>query len=519
MANTEQTPDEVFSKGGSRPDPEQSIAQKAKSAVGPVARGLSQVLMQGAFESFGHAFTDTGDVARDTANEGSRMAPWRAQGAKTAGALELRWHTMEYENFQASSVEPYIAAKKEMLERYKQLHADLDTGLWQGPPDANGVPQTLQLDITKPADREQLIRLRGQIEKDFYGKNSDMDVELFNLAHKYPGNPLINKRIQMIATAYSDQLMKATNPDQSLAAEKGAADITATMMNEDSKKLNAQAAVKNAGAKALKEPTGLRQVRNHPEIGPAGAMEWLIGSDAGQAYTYGNRGGDSMRDATNHYEAALIKKTPSLKDDPEALGRAMAQMQGRIRQLAAATILHDQAPDMEVESRKATPWFFEFEKSGTKVDGILNDTNERGYKGDRRMSTERKKDLFEGWKLQWQKELDRWASKPENELTHDNAMDHMETWIKDAISNGADGVPHELTIAMNANTKDLREELVTALLSHGSRTMLDNHYMAEASPIRNILEKAVKPFTSDKRRSGRRYRGLRPGRNKGILGE
>ena len=490
----------------------------AQGGVGPVARNLSTALMQGAFESFGKAFTKTGNVAQDARGEG--MAPWRSAGAKSAKALELRWHTMEYENFQASTVEPYIDAKKQMLGNYKQLHADLDTGLWQGPPDANGVPQTLQLDITKPADREQIIRLRGQIEKDFYGQNSDMDIELFNLAHKYPRNPLIGKRIQMIAQAYSDQLLTVTNPQQTLQAEGAQSEITARMMGAETNKLNAQAAMKTAGAKALKPPTGLAQVRKHPEIGPSGAMEWLVGSEEGEAFMFGHRGGDALRDATTVYEARLIKENPDLEKQPDKLQARLRGLQGRIRKLAANNILKELAPDMLDASKKASPWLFDFEKAGTKVDGIIPKDGERGYKGDRRLSTERKKELFLKWEEQWQTQLDDWASRPENELTHYNAMEHMTKWIKDAIANGADGIPNDITIAINPATKDVREELIAALVSSGARNMMKNHYMAEANPVAGVLEKVAHPFGgTSKRRSGRRMRGHSRAQKKGILGD
>lgn len=484
------------------------------SPVGPVARGLSTALMQGAFESFGRAFTQTGDVARDTANEGSRMAPWRQQGAKTAGALEMRWHTMEYENFQAQVVEPYMTAKKQMMQQYMQLHADLDSGIKMGP---DGVPQNV--DISSPGGREEMIRLRGQLEKDFYGRNADMDVDLFHYAAKYPSNPLVSERIKRISESTSNQLMKATNPDQTLQAEGKQSEITARMMGADTANIQAKAAVKNASAKALKEPTSLRQVRNHPEMGPQAGMEWLVGSVAGEAFMFGHRGGDAYRDATNHYEQALIKQDPKLETQPEKLQARLHGLQGRIRKLAAHNILKELDPPMLKASREATPWLFDFEKAGVKVDGIIPEDGERGWKGDRRISTQRKKDLFEGWKLQWEAELDEWASRPEHELSKEAAMDHMTAWIKDAISNGAPGVPNDITIAINESTKDVREELIEALIQAGGRDLLKNHYMAEAHPIGNLLEKAVAPFTSDKRHSGRRRRGITPRSSKGILGE
>ena len=487
---------------------------KKQNTPGPVARGLSQVLMQGAFESFGHAFTDTGDVRHDAATEGTRLAPWRAAGAKSAGALEMRWHTMEYENFQAQGIEPYIQAKREMLDQYKQLHAGLDDGIWLGSP--NGEPEPI--DISDPTGRERLIRLRGQLEKDFYGRNSDQDIELFNLAAKFKNNPLISERIQAIATAYSNQLLTATNPQQTLQAEGATSDITAKMMDAQTNAQNARANLKNAGTKAAKEPTGLRQVRAHPEIGPAGAMQWLVGSEEGEAFLYGNRGGDSIRDATNAYEQKLIKEDPSLEQQPDQLAARLQQLQGRIRNLAASMILKEQAPDMLKASKEATPWFFDFEKKGLKSDGILNEDDERGYKGERRLSSERKKILFEDWEKQWQTELDDWASRPENPANPEEALEHMEAWIKDAVTNGAPGVPNRITIAVNEATKDVREELINALIASGRRNIMKNRHIAEAHPVAGLLESIAHPFGGkSKRRSGRRHRGRRP--NKGILGE
>ncbi len=500
-----------------------STLDKVRTSVGPVAQGLSKALMASAFERFGHAFTDTGDVAKDAASEASRMAPWRAQGQKVAGALELRWHTMEYENFQASTIEPYIQAKKDMLENYKQRHADLDSGLWAGPPGPDGQPQIQQLDITNVAHREQIIRLRGQLEKDFYGRNGDMDVELFNLAVKYPTNPLISNRIQSIATATSNHLMTATNPQQTLQAEGAQSEITARMMTAETNKLQAKTAGAKEARTGVKEPTGLRQVRKHPEIGPSGAMEWLVGSAEGEAFLYGNRGGDAIRDATNHYEQALIKQDSTLAKQPDKLADKLQQLQGRIRNLAAATILKEQAPDMLAASREATPHFFDFERKGAKPDGILAEGDERGYKGEARLSPERKKALFEGWTELWNAELDSWASNPNNPTDPDKALEYMEGWIKNAITNGADGVPNHLTIAINSATKDVRAQLISALMSQGSRTVLDNPHMAEAHPIQSLLETVSHPFGGKEKRPGGRRgayaRAADKRRRKGILGE
>lgn len=497
---------------------DRSLSGGASRAVGPVARGLSQALMQGAFEKFGHAFTDTGDVRRDAETEASRLQPWREQGQKAAGALELRWHTMEYENFQASAVEPYIEAKKGMLEKYKQLHADLDSGIWAGPPGPDGQPQMQQIDITDPGGREQLIRLRGQIEKDFYGRNSDMDIELFNLAHKYPGNPLISKRIEMIATAYSDQLMKVTNPQQTLQAEGAQSEITARMMNEDTKRLQAKATLKNAGTK-LKEPTDLRQAAAHPDIGPGKLMDWLVDSVGGEAIMFGSRGGDAMRLARSSYEQKLISEDSTLAKQPDKLALKLEEQEGNIRALAASIYLKKKNPAAWAASREATPHHFAFEKVGDNPDGILSDDDERGYTGKVRLSQERKEELFTSWKELWRKELDNWASDPSNPADPDRAMDHMEVWIKDAIINGAPGVPNYLTISVNANTKEVRIDLLDRLIEDGKRTVMENTHIRQANPGKGILHSIASPFGTSRRggRFGRAQR--REQRRKGLLEE
>ena len=247
-------------------------------------------------------------------------------------------------------------------------------------------------------------------------------------------------------------------------------------------------------------------------------MEWLVGSEEGESFMFGHRGGDALRDATNHYEARLIKENPKLESQPDKLQARLRGLQGRIRKLAAHNILKELAPDMLKASREASPWLFDFEKAGTKVDGLLSEESERGWNGERRLSQDNKKKLFLGWEKQWQAELDEWASRPEHELTHDNAMAHMTEWIKDAIANGAEGVPNEFTIAINPETKEVREELVAALISSGARNLIKNKHMREANPGAGMLDSVLHPFGGKtKARGGRRGRGRRP--SKGILGE
>lgn len=504
--------DEIEIQTEPTPEPEPSTARSmAGSIVGPVARGLSTALMQGAFESFGQAFTRTGNVRRDTMNEAGRMEPWRQAGQKTAGALEMRWHTMEYENFQASAIEPYIAAKKDMLAQYKQLHSDLDSGVWLDP---NGEPE--QIDVSTPGGREKLTRLRGQLEKDFYGRNSDMDIDLFNSAHKYPTNPMISQRIQMISQAYSDRLLTATNPAQTLQAEGAQSEITARMMTAETNQLAARTAA--AGAKALKEPTNLRQVKKHPEIGGGGAMQWLTDSQEGAAIMYGNQGADAYRKALSAFEQKLIKDDPKLKQQPDKLRGLLEGLEGKVRNLAASLYLKRNDPEMWEESRKSTPWYFDFEKEGDPSDGQLKETDERGYKGERRMSVERKKELFEGWTEYWNKELDNWASNPANPPDPGEAMEHMEQWIKDAVINGASGIPRHLTIAVNDATKELRAELISALIERGGRTVMRNKFIAEAHPIQALFS----GIGGTGRPGGRRGRFLRAQdikRRQGLLEE
>ena len=489
--------------------PAPPAAYKPQSTPGPVARGLSTALMQGAFEKFGHAFTDTGDVRRDTMSEDSRMAPWREQGQKVAGALEMRWHTMEYENFQAAEVEPYIQAKKGMLQEYQQRHEMLNQGQWIG---ADG--QIQQFDISKPQDREQLIRIRGQLENNYYGQSGEQDIELFHKAYKYGNNPLISNRIQAIATTYSEMLMTVANPQDTLQSENILSEIDARGRNVA---VNERLAATQAQqTRELKRPKDLREAAAHPEIGPGGIMQWLMFTPEGSEIMFGSAGADAYRNAKESMRQQLLKDYPDLSKDPEAVESRLLGLEGRIKNIAAAEMLKRMSPELYQQAKQMTPHFFDYTKGGAQ-DGILGPDDERGIKGEKRLSTDRKKDLYNSWKTQWDAELDKWASDASNPPDADAAMQHMERWLSEAIINGAPGIPSGITIVPNEETRELRAELQAALIERGGRTVYKQKHIGAAHPVRSLFSSG-----SDKRPGGRRGAAARARerrRREGLLGE
>jgi hypothetical protein len=437
--------------------------------------------MQGAFEKFGQAFTKTGDVRQDMMTQGTRMAPWREQGAKVAGALEQRWHTMEYENFQAAAVEPYMDQKKMLLRDYKQLHEGLDAGVWTGP---DGMQQ--QIDVTSPGGREQLIRLRGQLEKDFYGRNSDMDLQLFNAANKYAQNPMVNKRIEMIVRATSDQLSRATNPKETLAAENVMSEISYRERTAAANEMGARAQASQA--KQEKRPKDMREALKHQEIGPEGIMQWMKTTEEGKQFLYGSQGADAFRKSRLAMQKQILKNNPSLKDEPGKVEEMLLGLEGRIRNMAAASLLKENAPKAYEAAKLATPHFFDFEKAGTpSPDGKLKPTDARGIKGDKRMTKASKKKLFNSWKETWRTHLDVWMSDPANPADPQAAMAHMEEWLKDAVVNGGEGIDPAITIAYNQGTKELRAELISSLLSAGGRQIQQQSAIAEKHPVASLF--------------------------------
>lgn len=456
-----------------------------QSTPGPVAKGMSTALMQGAFEKFGHAFTDTGNVRGDQASEANRMAPWRQQGQNVANALRARWETMEYENFQASAIEPYIDAKKKMLSEYQGMHADLDSGI-SGRDPQTGEPR--YVDITTLEGRQEMIRLRGQLEKTFYNRNGDMDIELFNFAHKYPQNTLISKRIESIATAYSEMFMKSSNPDQTLAAEGAVSDIRVNEMNAETASRQARTAASKQNQP--KDPKNLTQASKHPDYENGGAMRFLLDADGGQAIMYGNRGVDDYRDARSAFEQKLIAEDPDLANKPAELEGRLLELKGRIRNLAASTYLKRNEPEQWALAKETTPWLFDFEKKGEGVSGSqeLGPDDERGYKGDKRITKDQQKDLYNDWISVYDKELDQWAADPKNDLTVEAAMEHMEEWVKNAVVNGGRGIDSDMTIAINPETKNVRVHLIEALLDRGRRTAYQNNFLKEAHPIASAVQ-------------------------------
>lgn len=483
---------------------------EVQSTPGPVARGLSNALMQGAFEKFGHAFTDTGHVRQDMMSEGQRMAPWREQGAKVASALEMRWHTMEYENFQAGTVEPYMDQKRMMLNNYKQLHEDLDNGVFQGP---NG-PQ--QVDLSNPGGREQMIRMRGRLEKDFYGRNSDMDIELFNQAYKFAKNPLISKRIEMIAKATSDQLMRIGNPQDTMESEGKMSEIALRERTADAN--DQRVAAEAARAQQQQRPKDLREALQHPEIGPAGAMQWMMGTPEGEALQYSSQGADSYRKAQSAMRQQILKDNPSLEQEPEKVEQMLLGLEGRIRNMAAGDLLKRLDPLAYEAAKEATPHFFDFNKKtgSAEGEGILGPDDPRGITGKARMSTKNKKALYGKWKDQWDAELDKWASDPSHPADAEAAMEYMEQWVKTAITDGGEGIPSEITIAYNQGTKELRAELISELIARGGQTVHKQSHIAEGSPMAALFSGKGKIRAG---KMGAPARAARERKRKGLLEE
>lgn len=392
---------------------------KPKTTPGPVAQGLSKALMQSAFQKFGEAFTDTGNVRRDQQTRDSRLAPYMQSGNAAAQALQGRWHTMEYDNFQTQFVEPFMDKKRAMLDDYNNRHAMADDGVFEGP---DGNP--MQLDLSKKEDRLKAVRMRGQLEKKFYQINGDMDLELFNEAGKYSSNPMIVERAMKIQATVSQQLSTVTNPQGTMAAEDKMSEMA---YREGMMGIEAQKAASMAKANQMKVPArSLAEAAKHPMIGPGGLIQWLISDPNGISLL--DSGGEAFiveekQKAFRHLQAAdpdLIYGTP---DAEEALERIKSQWIGN----AAKRYLKKANPKLYAQEKKAAPHFF-----------AEAEERERGVIEDKRMDPKVRKQKVDSWGKAAEDHFKAYMADPNNDPSFAAAMDDLDAWLRAAIYGDTD---------------------------------------------------------------------------------
>ena len=432
------------------PKPAPDPTYKKQTAPGSVAQSLSKALMQGAFSKFGQAFTDTGDVKKDAATRDERMAPFNQGGGEVANALQGRWHTMEYENFQNEFIEPFIQSKKAMLDDYQRRHAQADEGIFEGP---DGMP--IQVDITKKEGRMKAIRMRGALEKRFYAINGDMDLELFNEAGKYSSNPMIVQRAQMIGASTSNTLATITSPEGTMAAEDKMSMIRGRENEAEARMVAARAQAQNV--KTQKRPKSYGEAIKHADVGPGGIMQWFISDPDGLAILHSQGGGSSFVNAEMEIaKGALMASNPDLKEGDPVLESKLSRMEPEIVAKAAAKYLEHLDPKNAAVAEQLTPHFFAPKKE-----------KERGIINAERQDPKVRKNNVDTWKKHAEAHLNEYFANPNNDPNIDAAMDNLDQWLRAAIYGDTDEpVLQAVTAARGPGTSRYVSEVLEAVPDH-----------------------------------------------------
>ena len=446
----DETKEEALTGPGVYERPPVDPTYKEQRTPGPIAQGLSKALMQSAFTKFGQAFTDTGDVRRDAATRESRLAPYAMAGGEAASALEARWHTMEYENFKAEHIDPWVQMKKSMLDDYQRRHAQADLGIFEGP---DGEPD--QVPIHTAEGRLKAVRMRGALEKRFYALNSDMDLELFNEAGKYEGNPQIIGRAQAIQAATANQLMTITNPEQTLDAADKMSVMRAREAEAAAQMVKAKATRDEAASR--KRPVSYREAINHPDIGVPGIMQWFTSDPAGLAMMHAPGGGNSFVVAEAKIaRGKIMKDNPDLKIGDPRIDAKLDKREPLIMMKAAGKYLKQLDPAAYAAAQEATPHFFV----------LKQDQAERGIVSDRQDPKVRQQNV-DKWKEYAQDHFNKYMENPANDSSIDAAMDDLEQWLGAAVYGDTDELELQaITAARGQGTTRYVGEILDQIPDH-----------------------------------------------------
>ncbi len=450
-----------------------------RNTPSPMMKGLSTALMQGAFEKFGNAFTATGDVAADRSSSDQRMAPFRQAGATVASRLEDRWFRMEYENFQSNQVEPYIQAKKAMMDDYQRLNSMLNEGRY---PTVEGEPPE-QFDINTPEGRMQALRARTQLFNRFYQTNADMDMQLADQAYKYPHNPIIDKRIQAIVEAGQKGLMQQAAPQEVIDAEGSAQD---QRRSDEQLLINKQMAnAQSSAAKtAAKKTQTIDEFLNDPNGGVTKVLQWMETGHGAQwlasptAAAYLNEGTAILREQIhlrNEAEAEAAGEDYD-REDPLVMAGVEATIErngGAVQRAGAVALLKSVDPAAAKEARKHAPHFYEL-------------IPEEGLPGQAAAALQRKtpnkrigkaqvKKNVKSWREPLKARLKEYMENPDNDPSLEAVRAAViDEWLPEAIrgrasSSAPEGILAGDSAEMDAYAAQVQEEMGAWFDKHWSR--------------------------------------------------
>lgn len=433
---------------------DRSFTGGMKAAATQAGKGFAAGTMASAFESFGKAFTRTGDVAGDRASEEQRMAPWREQGAKVNNALEVRWQQMEFENFKEETVNQYLDNKKQLVGSFKKFAALLDDKQWIDP--TTGEP--IHLDDTTEQGRHRLLQYRNRLFTEFSNKNIDLDMGLSNSAYKYPNNPMVQKVIESMMQGTSKQLDTVANPEQSLKGQKAVSDIEVQERNSRANMLQARSQAK---ASKTKDPTSIRQALKHADIGVEGVLEWMT-AGGGAALLHSAAGTPFVDTAFAKYRQHLIDNEGFEDDGPggegtQTLDNKMKESGQTINNIAAVEMLRSVDPRAAKAAKAYAPQFFAHELSGEdQPKGVIKGT---------RLSKQDTKENIKAWEGELDKQLTDYMSDLSNETDIESAIEYLiNEWLPKAIVGDTDDkIDSKILATESTSTLKYRNEVKAAL--------------------------------------------------------
>jgi len=464
---------------------EQRTINKVRGAVGagvtaatdnPVTRNLSSALMQGAFEKFGQAFTDTGFRGRRGGGgpaaglDPAAMKPWREAGAKAASALEQRWQTMEFEDFQQTHVQDFTQGSSELMEEFRTLNALLDDGQWQDP-----TGKMIQLDTNTETDRDRLIRYRSELFTRFYAQQTDLVQSLATEGMKFPNNKQIEQQLMNVFQTSTNQLMNTAKPQERIESERAYSDIAVQERTSRAAVIQARASAK--AAKQAARPISIKEALADPNIGIANILPWAEDTmmDSAQAGAYIEQGKAVLTAQLNAaHKAEWVASGGKEKNydllDPENIAwvdSQLAQSGGAIQRAATVEFVRAKDPKAAEEAKKHSPQYFELMDSTTTPDAP------KGIISDKRITESQRDANVKAWKQPLAAKLEEYMSDPNNDPDIEVAIDFIvNEWLPGAITGSTvSSAPLSIQAIQSEGTKKYRD-----LVVRYARRYLENEF-------------------------------------------
>ncbi len=462
----------------------QGTFSKARKAVGagitaatnnPVTRNLSSALMQGAFEKFGQAFTDTG--FRGSRGQGgpeagldpNAMAPWRQAGAKAAGALEQRWHKMEYEDFQQTRVQDFTEEASGLMDDFRAENALADEGQMVDP-----TGKVIQLDVTKQEDRARLVRYRSQLFTRFYAKQTDLVQSLTAEGIKFPNNPMIQEQLMNVFETSTKQLMNTAKPQERVETERAYSDIEVQERNAASAERQSRASAK--AAKQADRPISVKEALADPNVGVANILPWAedVMMNSAQAGVYIEQGKAVLTNKLNTaHKAEWVAAGNKEKDydildleNIEWVTSQLAQSGGAIQRAATVEFVRAKDPKAAERAKQYSPQYFELMQGNKPSDP-------KGIISDKRITESQRDDNVKAWKQPLADKLEEYMSDSNNDPDIEVAIDYIvNEWLPGAITGTTtSSAPPSIQATQSSSTQKYRE-----LVSRYARIYLENEF-------------------------------------------